>query len=270
MSDRSLNVQTGADSVPTSEASRSTLKFLDARPMTGEQRPQIEHHRRESFITTLAHELRQPLAALMASVEVVRLNSSNPVTDRATAIMMRQIGLMDRVVEDLLDEGRWARGKVTLHQRCVDVRDVVAEAADDVAAAVAERGHELMVTTASEPLLADVDAARLHQVLSNLLRNAIRYTEPGGRIVLTAQRETTTIRLRVSDAGRGIAPEALTHIFELFSQVHPADAVGVGIGLSVGREIVALHGGRIVAKSQGADTGSEFIITLPLALPHAV
>jgi signal transduction histidine kinase len=232
-----------------------------------EQALEVERRRKEIFVATLAHELRQPLAALLAAVEVLRLAPDSAATDRVTDIMKRQIGQMNRVVEDLLDATRWARGKVTLRKQRLDVREVIRDAALDMAAAVAERGHELVVTTASEPLWDDADPQRLHQVLSNLLRNAVKYTDPGGRLTLAAERKAAMVTVRVSDTGRGIAPEALPHIFDLFSQVRPPEAAGLGIGLSVLREIVTLHDGRIEARSDGPGHGSAFIATLPLAPP---
>lgn len=256
--------------VPTGTA-RHNLRLLSAQPaMTVEERLDLENQRRETFVWTLAHEMRQPLATLMASVEVVRLGSDDPTTDRAVSIMKRQIAQMNRVVEDLLDAARWARGKVTLRKQRLDVRSVIDEAAQDVAAAVAERGHELVVTTPPEPLWANADPQRLHQVLSNLLRNAVKYTDPGGRISLSAHRAATGMKLCVSDTGRGIEPGDLSHIFEIFAQVRPSEAAGVGIGLSVVREIVTLHGGRIDARSDGPGRGSEFVVTLPFASPQVV
>lgn len=229
----------------------------------------LERRRRETFVATLAHEIRQPLAALLAAVEVIRLAHDPESTTRATDIMKRQIGQMSRVVEDLLDATRWARGKVTLRKNRLDVRELIEEAALDIAGGVAEQGHELLVSTPPEPLWVDADKQRLHQVLSNLLRNAVKYTAPGGRISLAAHRGPGTVTLHVSDTGRGIEPEALPHIFDLFSQVRPSDDGGLGIGLSVVREIVGLHDGRIEARSEGPGDGSEFIVTLPLA-PSAI
>jgi signal transduction histidine kinase len=269
MANRSRPIE--ADRKPVPAAVRSNVHvFTSLGAMTAEQKLAVERERRETFVSTLAHELRQPLATLMASVEVVRLRSDNPTTDRAAAIMKRQIVQMNRVVEDLLDAARWARGKVNLRTRHLDVRDVIKEATQDLAATVAERGHELVVSTPAEPLWADADPQRLHQVLSNLLRNALKYTDPGGRISLSAHRGATTMMLSVSDTGRGIEPEVLPHIFELFAQVRPSDVAGVGIGLSVVREIVTLHGGRIDAHSDGSGRGSEFIVTLPMLSSPAI
>jgi two-component system CheB/CheR fusion protein len=229
----------------------------------------IERRRKETFVSTLAHELRQPLSAMLAAVELARLTPDSSAANRATEVMKRQIGQMNRVIEDLIDATRWASGKVTLRKQRLDIRDVIRDAAQDVTAAIAERGHEFVVATASEPLWADADPQRVHQVLSNLLRNAVKYTDPGGRISVAADRGAATVTVRVSDTGRGIEPEALPHIFDLFSQVRPFEAAGLGIGLSVVREIVALHNGRIEVRSEGPGLGSEFIVTLPLAPPPA-
>jgi PAS domain S-box-containing protein len=232
-----------------------------------EQALALERRRKETFISTLAHELRQPLSALLAAAEVMRLASDSAAANRASEVMKRQIGQMNRVVEDLMDATRWAQGKLTLRKQRVDVRDVINDALPDVTAAAAECGHELVVATASEPLWADADPQRLQQVLSNLFRNAVKYTARGGRISLAADRGAATVILRISDSGRGIDPEALPHVFDLFSQVRPAEAAGLGIGLSVVREIVALHDGQIEARSEGLGQGSEFIVTLPMASP---
>lgn len=226
--------------------------------------------RQETFVATLAHELRQPLSVLVAAVEVIRLTADSPDAQRASAIMKRQVGQMSRVIEDLVDASRWARGKVTLRKKRLDLRDVMREAVLDVMAAVSARGQTLVMADAPDPLWVDGDPQRLHQALSNLLGNAMKYTDSKGRIGLAASREARAIVLRVSDTGQGIEPEALLHIFDLFTQVRPFEGEGLGIGLNVAREIVALHGGRIEARSDGQGLGSEFIVTLPIAPPEAV
>lgn len=226
---------------------------------------EAERMRREAFVSTMAHELRQPLSALLAAVEVLRLAPDTVEAARATAIMKRQIGQMNRMVEDVMDAARWRRGKVTLRKQQLDVREVIKDAAQDVQAEIVERRHQLVVATAPEPLWAEADPQRLHQVLSNLLRNAAKYTDPGGRISLTADRSATTVDVRVSDTGRGIEADALPHIFDLYSQVRPAESHGLGIGLSVVREIVVLHEGRVEARSDGPGRGSQFIVSLPAA-----
>jgi signal transduction histidine kinase len=225
----------------------------------------LQRRRQEVFVSTLAHELRQPLSAVSAAVDVVRLAPASEAARRATATIQRQIGQMNRLIEDLMDEMRWACGKVTLRKHRIDVRQVLRDAALDVTASVVARRQELVVTTTAEPLWVDADRQRLQQVLSNLLANAMKYTGPCGRILLTADRREAAVTLRVSDTGRGLDRQSLSHIFDLFSQVRPAEGAGLGIGLSVVREIVALHRGRIEARSEGLGHGSEFIVTLPLA-----
>jgi signal transduction histidine kinase len=172
------------------------------------------------------------------------------------------------VIGDLLDAARWAGGRLTLRTQRLDLRDVMRDAALDVAAAVAEREQEFEADIGSEPLWTVGDPERLGQVLSNLLRNAVKFTDPRGRISLAAERHAATIAVRVSDTGRGIEQKNLTRIFDLFTRVRPSEAAGLGIGLSVTREIVELHQGRIEARSAGLGHGSAFIVTLPVAPPR--
>lgn len=230
-----------------------------------EQTLNLQRRRMDTFVSTLAHELRQPLSALLAAVEVIRVAPDSAPARRATDVMKRQIAQMNRVVEDLMDATRWAQGKVTLRMRRLDLRDVISDAVLDVSAAVAERGHTLEVSPAAEGLWIEGDAQRLHQVLSNLLRNAVKYSATGGRIALASSVDDGAVVLRIRDTGAGIDPDALPHIFDLYAQVEPMDSTGLGIGLSIVREIVSLHGGRIEARSEGLGCGSEFVIRLPLA-----
>lgn len=217
---------------------------------------------RETFVWTLAHELRQPLSVLSTAVAVVRQDSSSDITTGAADIMVRQIGQMSRMIEDLIDAARLTTGKVSLQPERLDLRTVLADAAIDVAAAVAERRHTFEVHCGAVPLWVRGDPQRLHQVFSNLLRNAIKYTEPGGRIVLSAECGPTTVTARVLDTGHGIGAPGLARIFDLFTQIHPSTS-GLGIGLNVVREIVALHSGMIQAHSAGLGKGSEFDVVLP-------
>lgn len=232
-----------------------------------QQARDLQRWRQEAFVSTLAHELRQPLSVLAAAVEVVRLAPASEAASRATTTIQRQIGQMNRMVDDLMDAMRWAAGKVTLRKQRIDIRAVLRDAALDITDVVAARGQELVVVSPSEPLWVDADPQRLQQVISNLLANAMNYTEARGRISLVAARQETAVTLCVRDTGRGIEPQALAHVFDLFCQVRPAEGAGLGIGLSVVREIVALHDGRIEARSDGLGMGTEFIVTLPLAPP---
>ena len=219
------------------------------------------------FVSTVAHELRQSLTVLSTSVDILQMAPASAAARHATATIRRKIDEMSRVVADLTDATRWAYGKVTLLKRCVDARDVLAVAAADAAAPAAARGHALEISTASRPLWVDADPQRLQQMLSNLLANAIKFTDQPGRISVAAGARNGAVILRVSDTGRGIEREALTHVFDLFSQFAQPEDAGLGIGLSVVREIVSLHGGQVEARSEGPGRGSEFIVTLPLAAP---
>jgi signal transduction histidine kinase len=229
-----------------------------------------DSRRHDTFVATLAHELRQPLAAMLAAVEVVRRVPATDAGRRAADVLRRQLSQMSRHVEDIVDAVRWARGKVSLHTCRLDLRSVMRDAATDVEVTVAEGGPTILVASEQEPIWQepiwiDGDRQRLLQVVSNLLRNAVSYTAAGGRITMAVERMQTTVILRVGDTGRGIEAEALPHVFDLFSQMRPQEGTGLGIGLSIVREIVLLHGGSIEARSEGAGKGCEFIVRLPLA-----
>ena len=232
---------------------------------TVDRSPAHDSRRKDTFVATLAHELRQPLSAMHAAVEVVRRAPGTEAARRAADVMRRQLSHMNRHVEDLVDAVRWARGKVSLHLCRLDLRGVMRDAAADVEVTVAEGGPQLLVASEQEPIWVDGDRQRLLQVVSNLLRNAVSYTQPGGRITMAVERMPSSITLRVGDTGRGIEAEALPHVFDLFSQMRPQEGTGLGIGLSIVREIVLLHGGSIEARSEGAGKGCEFIVTLPPA-----
>jgi signal transduction histidine kinase len=224
----------------------------------------LDAGRIDRFVATLGHELRQPLSALLAAVETLQLEPDPAVLSQITASMRRQINQMVRVIDDVMDQRRWAHGTLTLHKARIDIRDVIRDAALDIQAVVAARDQQLVVELPGVPLWVDADAQRLHQVLSNLFQNAVKYTAPGGRITVAAARDAVRVTVRVGDTGRGIEPEALTRIFDMFSQAL-TDAGGLGIGLSVAREIVALHDGQLEACSDGAGRGSEFVVVLPAA-----
>ena len=226
---------------------------------------EAERLRREAFGSTLAHELRQPPSTLLAAVEASRLPP-----DHAEAARHRD---HEANWPDEPHGGRRhrCRALAARRSRCASSSSMFARSSGTppTTPAVVERRHQLVVATAPEPLWAEADPQRLHQVLSNLLRNAVKYTDPGGRISLTADRSATTVDVRVSDTGCGIEAEALGHIFDLYSQVRPTDSHGLGIGLSVVREIVALHEGHVEARSEGPGRGSQFIVSLPAAASYA-
>jgi signal transduction histidine kinase len=233
---------------------------------TLDRSPACESRRKDTFVATLAHELRQPLTAMQAAVEVIRRTAGTSESARRAAdVMRRQLGQMSRQIEDLVDAVRWARGKVSLHTCRLDLRDVMRDAAADVDVTIAEGGPQLLVDDQPEPMWVDGDPQRLLQVVSNLLRNAVSYTQPGGRITMEVERTASAIMLRVGDTGRGIEADGLAHVFDLFSQMRPHEGTGLGIGLSIVREIVLLHGGSIDVHSDGAGKGCEFVVSLPPA-----
>lgn len=217
----------------------------------------------DPFIWTVAHELRQPLSVMTTAVAVVEHDSASVATAQALAVMSRQLRHMSRMVDDLLDAARLSTGKVSLIPQRLDIRDVMTDAAADVVAEAAKRGQLLNVKFGAAPLWVNGDRQRLYQVFSNLLRNAIKFTDHGGRITFTADRHISRIAVRVRDNGCGIAWQALSRIFDVFTQVQPSRLGGLGIGLSVARDIVSLHCGRIEARSDGLGKGSEFEVTLP-------
>jgi signal transduction histidine kinase len=183
------------------------------------------------------------------------------------AMIERQVQQTQRLIEDLSDLARSARGRMQLRLQRLDLCELARMAAESVQSAMAERRHSLATGLSNLPVLVDADADRVQQVIINLLNNAARYTPPGGRISLSVAAEGDEGVVRSQDTGAGIPPEQLAEIFELFTQVHPDNVesrAGMGIGLALARELVTLHGGTIQARSEGLGRGSEFIVRLPL------
>jgi signal transduction histidine kinase len=225
--------------------------------------------RKDDFLATLAHELRNPLAPIRNGLEILRLTGApDPRAAGAQAMMERQLAHLVRLVDDLLDVSRITRGKVELRRERVRVRDVV-EHAVETSRPLVEAGRQLLaVSHAGEPLWVDGDLTRLAQVVSNLLNNAARFTPTGRRIDVLARREGDQAVIEVRDEGAGIPAETLPRVFELFAQGgHAADRAGggLGIGLSLARALCELHGGTIDAASPGPGLGSTFTVRLPLA-----
>jgi signal transduction histidine kinase/CheY-like chemotaxis protein len=221
--------------------------------------------RKDEFLAMLAHELRNPLASLANGVRLARHD-----TYRFAALEMadRQIGHLSRLLDDLLDVSRITQGKVALRKEPIELREIFRLALEMTRAEVEARTHLLEVVLPSEPVLVVADKTRLAQALVNLLTNAIKYTNPGGQIVLRAERVGDDVVLRVSDNGIGIAPDVLPSVFDLFTQadrsLEHAEG-GLGIGLTLVRTLIAMHGGRVEAHSEGLDRGAEFVIHLPVA-----
>ncbi len=228
--------------------------------------------RKDEFLAMLAHELRNPLAPIRNALHLLKLPGADArVGERARGIMERQVEHMVRLVDDLLDVSRIMRDKIDLRREPIDLATVVARAVETAQPALDAEGHELTVSLPAEPLRLDGDLVRLAQVVSNLLHNAAKYTERGGKIALAAERRGDEAVLRVRDNGIGVSPELLPRIFDMFVQAErrTRDARGgLGIGLTLVRRLVEMHGGSIEARSDGPGTGSEFVVRLPL-LPGA-
>ena len=225
--------------------------------------------RKDEFLAMLAHELRNPLAPIMAASELLVHGAATPATvKQASSIIGRQARHLTGLVDDLLDVSRITRGLAVVDKSPLDLGTVVAEAVEQVQPLIASRGHSLALDVQAAPLTVHGDRKRLVQVVANLLNNAAKYTPPGGRIRLAAQAEAGRARLSVSDNGIGMTRELIARAFELFAQAErDADRAqgGLGIGLAVVRRLVELHGGQISVTSAGPGQGSCFTLTLPLA-----
>lgn len=225
------------------------------------------NQRKDQFLAMLAHELRNPLAPIRNASQVVRLLAQdNPHLRWAGDVIGRQVQHLRRLVDDLLDVSRFSSGKITLRKEPTDVAAVVARAVETARPVIEERRHELSVTLPPERLQVQADSVRLAQVLENLLNNAAKYTPEGGRIWLTAEREGQEVVVRVRDTGIGIPADMLARVFDLFTQVdRTLDRAqgGLGIGLTLVKSLVELHGGTVQASSMGLNQGSEVVVRLP-------
>jgi PAS domain S-box-containing protein len=247
--------------------------FAAARDVTErkryEQSLRLADQRKDEFLAMLAHELRNPLAPIRNSLEILSMPGVDAETAARTREMMgRQVQNLVRLVDDLLDVSRVMQGKIEQRREHVDLGSIVACAIETVQPLMEAQGHELTVTLPSKPLFLDADPVRLAQVVGNLLTNAAKYTEAKGRIALIATREGNEAVLRLQDNGIGIAADILPRIFELFVQVDHAatrSQGGLGIGLTLVKNLVEMHQGSIEAHSDGLGTGSEFVMRLPLS-----
>jgi two-component system, chemotaxis family, CheB/CheR fusion protein len=225
--------------------------------------------RREQFLAMLSHELRNPLSAVLNAAELLRMPGTDiGIQDRAANVIARQGRHMARLLDDLLDVSRITRGRITLHRELVDLREASRAALESAAPLVQERKITLVVSLPEQPLVVDGDPARLQQIQANLLSNAVKYSPPGSTVHFTVSRDRNEAVVRVRDRGRGIEPEVLPRIFELFVQGQQSierPEGGLGIGLTLLRALVDLHGGHVSASSDGRDRGSEFVVRLPLA-----
>jgi signal transduction histidine kinase len=220
------------------------------------------------FMTVLSHELRNSLGAIRSATHILRMETSaGPTAVKARELIERQVGQMARLVEDLLDVSRVRSGHLRLQCERIDLCAVAARAAQTVDFAMQQRNHRMTTAFPEAPVWLQADPTRLEQVFVNLLINAAKYTETGGQVELSVEREEDDATVRIRDTGIGIAPDVLPHVFDLFVQANPssrrADA-GLGIGLALVRSLVECHGGRVTAASAGLRRGSEFTVRLPM------
>jgi PAS domain S-box-containing protein len=229
---------------------------------------------KDLFLATLAHELRHPLAPLANAVQLLRMVApGNPDLEYPVKLIERQVDFIDRMVNDLLDRTRISTGKMQLHMERLALHEVIERAVEAVRPLVDQRHQHLAVLPLAEPILVEGDSARLQQVFINLVENAAKYTPDGGHIWVKMTVEENEAVVRVEDTGIGIAPEVLSNIFEMFTQVGTSkEQSGLGIGLALVKDLVTLHGGTVQANSNGSGKGSEFIVRLPMmesdAEPH--
>jgi PAS domain S-box-containing protein len=223
--------------------------------------------RKNEFLATLAHELRNPLAPLRNSLELLKRAGSNE-TMRGQAIdtMDRQLNQLVRLVDDLLDWNRITHGRLELRKRPIEIAAVIQQAIESCRPLIEAAGHQVRVSVPDERIWLDADEARLTQVLANLVNNSCKYTDRGGHITLAARRDRDGVVVVVGDDGIGIPPSQLPHVFDMFMQIEPSDhrsQGGLGIGLTLARRLVQMHGGTIEASSPGEGLGSEFTVRLP-------
>jgi CheY-like chemotaxis protein len=232
------------------------------------QRATERDHRKNDFLATLAHELRNLLGPVVNSLQVMkRAHASAELLERGRVIMERQVFQMRRLVDDLLDVNRVARNQLELKKTEVDLGLVLEQAVEASRPVLEAAGHTLTIMLAPGPLFLEADPVRLTQVLGNLLTNACKYTDPGGRIAVAIEQQGSDAIVRVTDNGIGIPPHMLETMFDRFVQVDRSlsrTQGGLGIGLALARQLVELHGGTITAHSAGLGRGSEFVVRLPI------
>ena len=257
-----------------SEAQVSLVREAPERAWAAMERARAEQalkdadQRKDEFLATLAHELRNPLAPISNAVHLLRRPDGRRVTDRLMEIVERQVRQIVKLVDDLMEISRITRGKIELDRQPVALAAAVRDAVENSRPLVERARHQLAVDLPPEPLLIDADSVRLTQILTNLINNAAKYTDAGGRIWLSAERDGAEVAIHVRDNGLGIARDQLTRVFDMFAQAQQPGEIsgsdGLGIGLAIVRKLVEMHGGTVEAYSAGPLQGSEFVVRLPL------
>ncbi len=247
----------------------AVVAIMDITELTRAQKALKEADRRkDEFLAMLAHELRNPLAAISSAIELLKLRGpADPMLNRTREAAVRQTAHMARLLDDLLDVSRVTQGKVTLNKRQIPLLSILESAIEASNPVMNARKHRLLVSYPREPMHVLGDQVRLSQAIGNLLQNSAKFSPPGGEVYLIVEPQDRQVRILVRDNGSGIEPELLPHVFDLFVQGNRSpdrSESGLGIGLTLVRSLVALHGGRVEAHSEGAGKGSEFRIWLPL------
>ncbi len=252
------------------EASNQSLEHEMAERQAAEDALRLADRRKDEFLATLAHELRNPLAPLINGLHILRAKDTNPaIAANAQLVMERQLKQMVRLVDDLLDVSRITTGKLTITKARVDVQSVMGDAVEASRGFIENCGHKLNVNMPEEPIYIDADPIRLAQVFSNLLNNAAKYTNRGGLITFSGQLVDDKIVVEVTDNGIGLAADMLENIFHMFTQVDQTlerTQAGLGVGLALAKRLVELHDGQLVAHSGGPGLGSSFKVYLTRAL----
>ncbi len=250
-------------------AAQAAIAIDNARLYAAERRLRAEaeaaNRAKDAFLAMLGHELRNPLSAVRNAAVTARFDPAR--RERALDIVRRGTDRLGRLVDDLLDVARITQGKITLRTQRVRLAGVVERAVETTQPLIEERSHGLSLSLPRDEVQVDADPTRLEQVIVNLIANAVKYTEPGGRIEVALERDGADAVLRIRDNGIGIAPEMLPHVFDLFAQADRGlgqEHGGLGIGLTVVQQLVALHGGRVQARSDGLGKGAEFVVRLPV------
>jgi PAS domain S-box-containing protein len=265
-----LPVYVAVAPLPLTEVDALCMVVTDLTDQKKREELQEANRRKDEFLAMLAHELRNPLAPIANALQILRLAEADaPAVEHAKDVMHRQLQHMVRLVDDLLDVSRITKGKIELRKERIELSKIIQSAVETSRPLIEASGHSLAVQMTPAAVFLDGDLTRLAQVVSNLLNNSARYTKPYGRIWLTTETRDGEAIIRVYDNGVGIPEDMLPHVFEIFTQVsRPLERTqgGLGIGLSLVRGLVEMHGGKAEAYSDGPGRGSEFVVRLPLAV----
>ncbi len=262
-------MQTYGDALVAQQRAQDAVRSSEERLRAQAEALREADRRKDEFLGMLSHELRNPLAPIWNSIYI--LNRADPTSEqarRAKDVLGRQAGHLGRIVDDLLDVTRIARGKIELHRERLDLNEIVRRAGEDHRALLQEREIELVIEIPREPTWVEGDATRLAQIVGNLLLNSGKFTGSGGEVMLTVSSGPSAAAIHVRDTGSGIDPGLLEHVFEPFTQGSQGLARtggGLGLGLALVKGMAELHGGSVAARSEGAGRGTELVVQLPLA-----